>query len=74
MAFSKRVPDRVILVSLDAIGFNELMVANDVICFGVLVVYNGATLSANLEVVDIKLSELNFWVSLSFAVIKCLDF
>ena len=48
--------DRVILVPLGAIGFDGLMVANEVLGLGELVVSSGTTLSGNLAVVDIILS------------------
>ena len=54
--FFETLHDRVILVSLGAVGFNEFMVANEVAGFGELVVSIGATLSVNLAVVDIILS------------------
>ena len=74
LSFFKTSPNRVILVPLGETGFNESMVANDVTGFGELVVCSGTTLSGNFVVVAIKLSELNFWVSLSFVGIKCLRF
>ena len=74
LSFFKTSPNRVILVPLGETGFNESMVANDVTGFGELVVCSGETLSGNFVVVTIKLSELNFWVSLSFVGIKCLRF
>ena len=74
LSFFKTSPNRVILVLLGETGFNESMVANDVTGFGELVVCSGTTLSGNFVVVAIKLSELNFWVSLSFVGIKCLRF
>ena len=64
LSFFKTSPDRVILVPLGETGFDESMLANDVTGFGELVVCSGATLSGNFVVVAIKLSELNFWVSL----------
>ena len=74
LSFFKTSPNRVILVPLGETGFDESMVANDVTGFGELVVCSGETLSGNFVVVTIKLSELNFWVSLSFVGIKCLRF
>ena len=74
LRFFKTSPNRVILVPLGETGFDESMVANDVTGFGELVVCSGETLSGNFVVVTIKLSELNFWVSLSFVGIKCLRF
>ena len=74
LSFFKTSPDRVILVPLGETGFDESMLANDVTGFGELVVCSGATLSGNFVGVAIKLSELNFWVSLSFVGIKCLRF
>ena len=74
LSFFKTSPNRVILVPLGETGFDESMVANDVTGFGELVVCSGETLSGNFVVVTIKLSELNFWVSLSFVGIKCLGF
>ena len=56
LVFFNTRPDRVILVMLSAIGFDELMVANGVTRFGKLVVCSETTLSINLIVVDIKLS------------------
>lgn len=55
LGFFNTRPDRVILVMLGAIGFDELMVANGVTRFGKLVVCRETTLSINLVVVDIKL-------------------
>ena len=55
LGFFNTRPDRVILVMLGAIGFDELMVANGVTRFGKLVVSSETTLSINLVVVDIKL-------------------
>ena len=74
LSFFKTSPNRVILVPLGETGFDKSMVANDVTGFGELVVCSGETLSGNYVVVTIKLSELNFWVSLSFVGIKCLRF
>ena len=74
LSFFKTSPGRVILVPLGETGFDESMLANDVTGFGELVVCSGATLSGNFVGVAIKLSELNFWVSLSFVGIKCLRF
>ena len=74
LSFFKASPDRVILVPLGETAFDDVMVPNDVTGVGELVVCSGATLSGNFVVVAIKLSELNFWVSLSFAGIKCLRF
>ena len=48
--------DRVIFISLGEVGFDGLMVANEVAGFGELVVSSGATLSGDLAVVDIILS------------------
>ena len=74
LSFFKTSLDRVILVPLGEKSFDESMLANDVTGFGELVVCSGATLSGNFVGVAIKLSELNFWVSLSFVGIKCLRF
>ena len=48
--FFETCPDRVTLVSLGAMGFNGLIVVNEVMGFGKLTVYGGVILSGDLVV------------------------
>ena len=56
LGFFETRPNQVILGPLGEIGFDELMVSNEVAAFGKFVVCSGATLSRNVIVVHMKLS------------------
>ena len=54
--FLETCPDRVTLVSLDAIGFDGLIIVDEVTGFGELTICGGAILSGNLVVGGMILS------------------
>ena len=62
------------MVSLGAMGFDGLIVIDEVTGFGELAVWGGAVLSNDLVVGGMMLSLLHFSVNFSLVGIKCLRF
>ena len=62
------------MLPLGAIGFDGLIAVDEVTDFGELAVCSGATLSGNLAVAGVILSELNFSIISRWSILNVYDF